>query len=116
MSSPTVLAKLQKDGSWTESISEGQVTGDGPAITQIEFKVPQVSGPGPAGRPAAAQQDLTQLERPEPPGRNPRAVRSPRVILLPAMGDLVTARLVLHPMAVSEAEQVVAGESDGDGR
>ncbi|MDX2524423.1 hypothetical protein ACSCB1_04180 [Streptomyces europaeiscabiei] len=38
--SPTVLAKLQKDGSWTESISEGQVTGDGPAITQIEFKVP----------------------------------------------------------------------------
>lgn len=38
--SPTVLAKLQKDGSWTESITEGQVTGDGPAITQIEFKVP----------------------------------------------------------------------------
>ena len=38
--SPAVLAKLQKDGSWTESISEGQVTGDGPAITQIEFRVP----------------------------------------------------------------------------
>ncbi|WP_060905126.1 GNAT family N-acetyltransferase [Streptomyces scabiei] len=32
------------------------------------------------------------------------------------MGDLVTARLVLHPMTVSEAERVVAGESDGDGR
>ncbi len=42
-----------------------------------------------------------------PPGRNPRAVRSPRVILLPAMGDLVTTRLALHPMTVSEAEQVV---------
>ncbi|MET9819915.1 MULTISPECIES: GNAT family N-acetyltransferase [unclassified Streptomyces] len=28
------------------------------------------------------------------------------------MGDLVTARLVLHPMTVSEAEQVVAGGSD----
>ncbi|WP_327435675.1 GNAT family N-acetyltransferase [Streptomyces sp. NBC_01201] len=27
------------------------------------------------------------------------------------MDDLVTARLVLHPMTVSEAEQVVAGES-----
>ncbi|CBG67758.1 hypothetical protein SCAB_5611 [Streptomyces scabiei 87.22] len=37
--SPAVLAKLQQDGSWTESIKEGQVTGDGPAITQIEFKV-----------------------------------------------------------------------------
>ncbi|MFE7839887.1 hypothetical protein ACFU53_28660 [Streptomyces sp. NPDC057474] len=37
--SPTVLAKLQTDGSWTESIGEGQVTGDGPAITQIEFRV-----------------------------------------------------------------------------
>ncbi|MFE7543295.1 GNAT family N-acetyltransferase [Streptomyces platensis] len=32
------------------------------------------------------------------------------------MGDLVTARLVLHPMTVSEAEQVVAGKSDGSGR
>lgn len=32
------------------------------------------------------------------------------------MGDLVTARLVLHPMTVSEAEHVVAGESDGHGR
>ncbi|MER6162329.1 hypothetical protein ABT147_43720 [Streptomyces sp. NPDC001868] len=38
--SPAVLAKLQQDGSWTEAISEGQVTGDGPAITQIEFRVP----------------------------------------------------------------------------
>ncbi|GAA3386146.1 GNAT family N-acetyltransferase [Streptomyces racemochromogenes] len=32
------------------------------------------------------------------------------------MGDLVTARLVLHPMTVSEAERVVAGESDGSAR
>ncbi|WP_371573399.1 GNAT family N-acetyltransferase [Streptomyces sp. NBC_01314] len=32
------------------------------------------------------------------------------------MGDLVTVRLVLHPMTVSEAERVVAGELDGDGR
>ena len=32
------------------------------------------------------------------------------------MGDLVTARLVLHPMTVSEAERVVAGESDGGAR
>jgi RimJ/RimL family protein N-acetyltransferase len=32
------------------------------------------------------------------------------------MDDLVTARLVLHPMTVSEAEQVVAGEPDGDAR
>ncbi|MDX3616737.1 GNAT family N-acetyltransferase [Streptomyces europaeiscabiei] len=32
------------------------------------------------------------------------------------MGDLVTARLVLHPMTVSEAERVVTGESVGDGR
>jgi hypothetical protein len=38
--SPTVLAQLQKDGSWSESISEGQVTGDGPAIARIEFRVP----------------------------------------------------------------------------
>ncbi|MER6953670.1 hypothetical protein ACWD4O_08285 [Streptomyces sp. NPDC002623] len=38
--SSTVLAKLHKDGSWTEKIGEGQVTGDGPAIAQIEFKVP----------------------------------------------------------------------------
>ncbi|CAM5301956.1 hypothetical protein SAVIM338S_00458 [Streptomyces avidinii] len=31
------------------------------------------------------------------------------------MGDLVTARLVLHPMTVGEAERLVAGESgDGD--
>ncbi|KND45998.1 GNAT family N-acetyltransferase [Streptomyces stelliscabiei] len=30
------------------------------------------------------------------------------------MGDLVTARLVLHPMTVGEAERVVAGESDSD--
>lgn len=37
--SPAVLAKLQTDGSWTESISEGQVTGEGPAINQMEFKV-----------------------------------------------------------------------------
>jgi len=37
--SPTVLAQLQKDGSWTEQISDGQVTGDGPGISQIEFKV-----------------------------------------------------------------------------
>ncbi|QFR03205.1 hypothetical protein F9278_44590 [Streptomyces phaeolivaceus] len=37
--SPTVLEKLQQDGSWTESIGDGQVTGDGPSITQIEFKV-----------------------------------------------------------------------------
>lgn len=28
------------------------------------------------------------------------------------MGDLVTARLVLHPMSVGEAEQVVAGDPD----
>jgi RimJ/RimL family protein N-acetyltransferase len=32
------------------------------------------------------------------------------------MGDLVTARLVLHPMTVSEAERVVAGESDSGAR
>ncbi|MFD4610517.1 GNAT family N-acetyltransferase [Streptomyces sp. NPDC058440] len=32
------------------------------------------------------------------------------------MGDLVTARLVLHPMTVSEAEQVVAGESHSGAR
>ncbi|MFJ2025043.1 GNAT family N-acetyltransferase [Streptomyces sp. NPDC087897] len=32
------------------------------------------------------------------------------------MSDLVTARLVLHPMTFSEAEQVVAGESDGGAR
>ncbi|MFI1735440.1 hypothetical protein ACH40E_40755 [Streptomyces acidicola] len=38
--SPAVLAKLQQDGSWSEAISEGQVTGDGPAINRIEFKVP----------------------------------------------------------------------------
>lgn len=37
--SQAVLAKLQSDGSWTEAIETGQVTGDGPAITQIEFKV-----------------------------------------------------------------------------
>ncbi|MBZ3901201.1 hypothetical protein WB401_03255 [Streptomyces brasiliscabiei] len=37
--SPAVLHKLQQDGSWTESIGDGQVTGDGPSITQIEFKV-----------------------------------------------------------------------------
>lgn len=47
---------------------------------------------------------------------NPSAVWSPRVILLPAMSDLLTARLVLHPMTVSEAERVVAGESDGGAR
>ena len=38
------------------------------------------------------------------------------VIILPAMGDLVTARLVLHPMTVSEAEQVVAGEPESGAR
>lgn len=32
------------------------------------------------------------------------------------MDDLVTARLVLHPMTVSEAEQVVAGESASGAR
>ncbi|MGW8556471.1 GNAT family N-acetyltransferase [Streptomyces tubercidicus] len=32
------------------------------------------------------------------------------------MGDLVTARLVLHPMSVSEAERVLAGGSDGGAR
>jgi RimJ/RimL family protein N-acetyltransferase len=32
------------------------------------------------------------------------------------MDDLVTARLVLHPMTVSEAERVVAGESDSGDR
>lgn len=32
------------------------------------------------------------------------------------MGDLVTARLVLHPMTVGEAERVVAGASDGGTR
>ncbi|WP_412074973.1 GNAT family N-acetyltransferase [Streptomyces xanthophaeus] len=32
------------------------------------------------------------------------------------MGDLVTARLVLHPMTVSEAERVVAGDSGGGAR
>jgi hypothetical protein len=37
--SPTVLAELRQDGSWTETIGEGQVTGDGPEITRIEFKV-----------------------------------------------------------------------------
>jgi RimJ/RimL family protein N-acetyltransferase len=42
---------------------------------------------------------------------NPSAVCSPRVIHLPVMSDLVTARLVLHPMTFSEAERVVAGES-----
>lgn len=38
------------------------------------------------------------------------------MILLLTMDDLVTARLVLRPMTVSEAEQVVAGEPDGDAR
>ncbi|MEW2395694.1 hypothetical protein [Streptomyces sp. NPDC046862] len=38
--SPAVLAKLQSEGSWTEAIGEGQVTGDGPAISRIEFRVP----------------------------------------------------------------------------
>ncbi|MDK0520129.1 GNAT family N-acetyltransferase [Streptomyces sp. ML-6] len=32
------------------------------------------------------------------------------------MSDLVTARLVLHPMTVDEAERVVAGESDDGAR
>ncbi|MDF9810843.1 GNAT family N-acetyltransferase [Streptomyces sp. SPB162] len=32
------------------------------------------------------------------------------------MGDLVTARLVLHPMTVGEAECLVAGEVDGGAR
>ncbi|WP_329234018.1 GNAT family N-acetyltransferase [Streptomyces sp. NBC_01460] len=32
------------------------------------------------------------------------------------MDDLVTARLVLHPMTVTEAERVVAGESDSGAR
>ncbi|MGH3379037.1 MAG: GNAT family N-acetyltransferase [Actinoallomurus sp.] len=32
------------------------------------------------------------------------------------MGDLVTARLVLHPMTASESERVVAGESDSGAR
>ncbi|MEU0103284.1 GNAT family N-acetyltransferase [Streptomyces sp. NPDC006267] len=32
------------------------------------------------------------------------------------MVDLVTARLVLHPMTVSEAERVVTGESDSGAR
>ncbi|MBG0857693.1 GNAT family N-acetyltransferase [Streptomyces spinoverrucosus] len=32
------------------------------------------------------------------------------------MGDLVTARLVIHPMTVSEAERVVAGEPDSGAR
>ncbi|MDQ1015301.1 GNAT family N-acetyltransferase [Streptomyces afghaniensis] len=32
------------------------------------------------------------------------------------MGDLLTARLVLHPMTVSEAERVAAGEPPGDAR
>ncbi|MBK0375127.1 GNAT family N-acetyltransferase [Streptomyces sp. RB110-1] len=32
------------------------------------------------------------------------------------MDDFVTERLVLHPMTVSEAERVVAGESDSDAR
>lgn len=50
------------------------------------------------------------------PVGNPRAVRSSRVIPLPTVDDLVTARLVLHPMTVGEAEQLVVGESDGDAR
>lgn len=33
------------------------------------------------------------------------------MVLLVDMGDLVTARLVLHPMTAGEAERVVAGES-----
>ncbi|WP_055590086.1 GNAT family N-acetyltransferase [Peterkaempfera griseoplana] len=32
------------------------------------------------------------------------------------MGDLVTARLVLHPLTVGEAERLVAGEPDGGSR
>ncbi|MFD8586228.1 GNAT family N-acetyltransferase [Streptomyces californicus] len=32
------------------------------------------------------------------------------------MDDLVTERLVLHPMTLGEAERVVAGESDSDAR
>ncbi|MFF8714880.1 GNAT family N-acetyltransferase [Streptomyces sp. NPDC015184] len=32
------------------------------------------------------------------------------------MGDLVTARLVLHPMTVGEAERLVAGDPDGGAR
>jgi RimJ/RimL family protein N-acetyltransferase len=32
------------------------------------------------------------------------------------MGDLVTARLVLHPLTVSEAERVLAGEPDAGAR
>jgi RimJ/RimL family protein N-acetyltransferase len=47
---------------------------------------------------------------------NPGALSSSRVILITDMGDLVTARLVLHPMTVSEAEQVVAGEPDSGAR
>lgn len=43
---------------------------------------------------------------------NPSANRPSRVILLFAMDDLVTARLVLHPMNVIEAERVVAGQPD----
>jgi RimJ/RimL family protein N-acetyltransferase len=38
------------------------------------------------------------------------------VIVILAMGDLVTERLVLHPMTVGEAERVVAGESDSGDR
>jgi RimJ/RimL family protein N-acetyltransferase len=43
--------------------------------------------------------------------RSGRAVWSP-----PAMGDLVTVRLVLHPMTAAESERVVRGEPDGDAR
>ncbi|MFE1794311.1 GNAT family N-acetyltransferase [Streptomyces sp. NPDC059525] len=32
------------------------------------------------------------------------------------MGELVTARLVLHPMTIGDAERVVAGVPDGDAR
>lgn len=52
------------------------------------------------------------IDQPLLPARsdNPSAARAPRVIALPAMGDLLTERLVLHPMTVGEAERLVAGE------
>src|SRR5258708_7295254 len=63
--------------------------------------------------PAAAAHGPIDDRRPaEPrPGNSMATMPSP-VIPLPVMDDLVTPRLVLHPMTIDEAEQVVAGEPD----
>ena len=59
---------------------------------------------------------ITNRRRGDGLSGNPSAVRPFRVIFLATMGDLVTVRLLLHPMSVNEAERVVAGEPDGSDR